>query len=211
MNLEAVLLSDDQTFKGFFAEDETKRWASENYGDWLDKIQINKYNYTSKNVNDLLYGYSGNMDKIYNQMLRGKINYNKKDTQRYTRNTNKINNAISKLKLKENIQVWRWTSKVEFKKLFKNTKIKKGDTFTDKAFMSTALVADLLENFAKSRKYDCLLKLYLPKGTKGAYIDFYDKYHMLNECEFLLPTNTSFVFRKNTLVLNIWNGYMSVI
>lgn len=65
-----------------------------------------------------------------------------------------------------------------------------------KRIMSTTLVADLLRSFAKSHKYDCLLKLYLPKGTKGAYIDFDNKYNMLNECEFLLPINTSFILKK---------------
>lgn len=189
-------MPDDQTFKEFFAEDEAKKWAKENYGDWLDKIQITKYNHSSKYVGDLLSGYSGSMNGKYNTMLRGEIKYNNRDTKIYTQNINIINDAISKLKLKENIKVWRWTSKNEFEKLFKNAKIKKGDTFTDKAFMSTTLVADLLRDFAKNKKYDCLLRLYLPKGTKGAYIDFYDKYHMLNECEFLLPTNTSFVLKK---------------
>ena len=189
-------MQDVQIFKEFFAEDEAKRWAKENYGDWLDKIQITKYSYSSKNINDLLFGYSGNMDRVYNQRLRGKIKNCENQCKEFMKNIKIINNEISKLKLKENVIVWRWTSKSEFKKLFENAKIKKGHTFIDKAFMSTTLVADLLENFAKNRKYDCLLKLYLPKGTKGAYIDFYDKYHLLNECEFLLPTNTSFVFQK---------------
>ncbi|EHI99780.1 hypothetical protein CDLVIII_3206 [Clostridium sp. DL-VIII] len=186
----------NKAFKEFSTEDEAKEWVNENYGQWLEKIQITQYSYASKNVSDLLSGYSGNMDRVYNQMLRGKREFPKSQSKEFIENINIINNAISKLKLKENIQVWRWTSKNEFKKLFENAKIKKGHTFIDKAFMSTTLVSDLLENFAKSRKYDCLLKLYLPKGTKGAYIDFYDKYHLLNECEFLLPTNTSFVFQK---------------
>lgn len=185
-----------QSYKKFKTEDDAKKWAKENYEHWLEKIQITKYSYLSENVNDLLYGYSGNMDRIYNQMLRGKKKYNKKETEKYTQHINIINNTISKLQLKENIQVWRWTDKKEFKLLFKSNNIKKGDTFIDRAFMSTTLVVDLLENFAKERKYDCLLKLYLPKGTKGAYIDFYSKQSILNECEFLLPIGTSFVLKR---------------
>lgn len=173
-----------------------KQWAKENYGQWLEKIQITQYSYSSKNVSDLLSGYSGNMDRVYNQMLRGKIKFPKSQSKELIENINIMNNEILNLQLKENIIVWRWTSKKEFKFLFESNKIKKGDTFTDKAFMSTTLVADLLKDFAKSRKYNCLLKLYLNKGTKGAYIDFYDKYHMLNECEFLLPIKTSFVLKK---------------
>jgi len=191
-----VLLLDNQTFKEFLVEHEAKQWAKENYEHWLRKIQITEYSYHSNSINDLLWGYSGNMDRAYNQMLRGKIKFTENQSKDFMHNIKIINNEISKLQLKENIIVWRWTSKNEFQALFENTEIKKGNTFTDKAFMSTTLVADLLRNFAKSRKYDCLLKLYLPKGTKGSYIDFNNKYHMLNECEFLLPINTSFILKK---------------
>lgn len=105
---------DNQTFKEFFVENEAKQWAKENYEHWLRKIQITEYSYYSKSINDLLWGYTGNMNGKYNTMLRGEIKYNKKETPIYTQNINIINNAISKLKLKENIQVWRWTSKREF-------------------------------------------------------------------------------------------------
>ena len=64
-------LNNSKLFKEFTTEEEAKSWAKENYGQWLNDIQITEYSYTSKNINDLLYGYTGNMYQIYNPMLRG--------------------------------------------------------------------------------------------------------------------------------------------
>lgn len=189
-------LNNSKLFKEFTTEEEAKRWAEENYGQWLKDIQITEYSYNSKNINDLLYGYTGNMYQIYNPMLRGWGKYDNKEIVEYSQKINIINNEISKINLKENIVVWRYTHKKLFKLLFENHKIKVGQTFTDKAFMDTTLVAELLHSFAFDHKYNCLLKLYLPKGTKGVYIDFYDKDSILNECEFLLPTNATFMLKK---------------
>ncbi|OPJ58151.1 ADP-ribosyltransferase [Clostridium chromiireducens] len=82
------------------------------------------------------------------------------------------------------------------KLLFEKQKIKVGHTFTDKAFIDTTLVPDLIRDFADTHKYNCLLKLHLPKGIKGAYVEFYHKNDHLNECEFLLPLNSIFVLKK---------------
>lgn len=194
-------MQNNQAFKEFTTEDEAKTWGTENYGQWLEHIQITRFSCESNDISDLLSGYSGSMNGKYNTMLRDEITYSKKEVKKYTQHIDIINREISILQLKENIIVWRWTSINDFKKLFKFNKINKGQTFADKAFMSTTLVADLLKNFAKERNYNCLLKLYLPKGTKGAYVDFFDEYHMLNECEFLLPLNTSFVLKKKCFSL----------
>jgi len=56
--------------------------------------------------------------------------------------------------------------------------------------MSTTLVLGLLKEFAKKHRYNCVLKLYLPKGTKEAYIRFNNS--ILNEHEFLIPPNLTF-------------------
>lgn len=170
----------NQSFKEFTTEDEAKTWAKENYGQWLEKIQITKYSYPSTEINDLLYGYTGNTYQMYNPMLRGFGKYDKEETEEYTQNINIINNEISKFKLKENIVVWRYTYKNMLKLFFENNKIKKGDVFTDKAFMDTTLIPDLLRNFAIDHRCDCLMKLCLPTGTKGAYVYFYNKHSVLN-------------------------------
>lgn len=70
-----------------------------------------------------------------------------------------------------------------------STNFKSEKTFIDKGFLSTTLVPDLLRKFAKKHRYDCILKIYLPKGTKAVYINYDDS--MLNEHEILLPTNSS--------------------
>jgi len=61
------------------------------------------------------------------------------------------------------------------------------------------LVPSLLKEFAKKHKYNCILKLYLPKGTKGAYIRFSNC--VLNECEFLLPPNSKFILVRKHISL----------
>jgi hypothetical protein len=190
------MLSNKQLYKEFTTEEEAKKWAEENYKEWLIKIQITEYRYPSTKINNLLYGYTGNTYQIYNPMLRGFGKYDKEEIEEYTQYVDIINNEISGLSLKENIVVWRYTYKNMLKLFFENNKIKKNDIFTDKAFMDTTLIPDLLRNFAIEHRCDCLLKLYLPIGTRGAYIDFYDEHHMLNECEFLLPVNTSFILKK---------------
>ena len=59
--------------------------------------------------------------------------------------------------------------------------------------MSTTLFAESMLEDIKPRNYNCILKLYLPKGTKGAYIWQNDG---LDEQEFLLPTNAVFKLLK---------------
>ncbi|MBE6087089.1 MAG: hypothetical protein E7206_03340 [Clostridium beijerinckii] len=185
-------------FKEFTTEEDAKKWAKENYGQWLNDIQITEYTYESKNLNDLLYGYTGDMYLIYNRMLRGTEKYDSEDeeTEEFNQRINIINNEISKFNLKENVVVWRYTYKELLKLLFEKQKIKVGHTFTDKAFIDTTLVPDLLRAFAYTHRYNCLLKLYLPKGTKGVYVEFYHENDYLNECEFLLPLNTTFVLKR---------------
>lgn len=160
------------------------------FGSWIKDIQLDKGNYNENNIANLIYDYAGSMNIPYNQFLRGYNGFDEEQIEKYSKDTVIISKEICKFALQENILVYRYTHENLFRQLFESSKPKRGEIFTDKGFMSTTLVANLLKEFAKNHRYNCILKLYLPKGTKGAYIGFDNS--LLNEHEFLLPPNTIF-------------------
>lgn len=70
----------------------------------------------------------------------------------------------------------------------------------DKGFMSTTLMPHCMKDFPKNHNCNCLLKLYLPKGTKGAYIGYNNK--SLKEYESLLPPNSKFKYVRKRYSFN---------
>ncbi|WMJ81460.1 ADP-ribosyltransferase [Clostridium sp. MB40-C1] len=191
-------------FREFHTDKEAYEWAMDYFGSWIKDIQSNKDNDDENDIAHLLYDYTGNMNIIYNEFLRDCNRFNNEEIKEYSRNIVIIAKGISKFALEENIIVYRYTHKNLFRQLFDDSKLKIGKTFTDKGFMSTTLVQDLLKEFAKNHRYNCVLKLYLPKGTKGAYIKFDNS--LLNEHEFLLPPNTTFKLlrRKFSIKYFMW-------
>lgn len=174
------------------------------YSSWIRDIEANK-NKTEKNAARLLCDYTGCMNIPYNQYLRGLECFNEEEVREYFSDTAIITNEIRKFDLQENIIAFRYTHKQLFGLLFELKRPKVGQVFTDKGFMSTTLVGDLLKDFAKNRRYNCVLKLYLPKGTKGAYIRFNDS--LLNEHEFLLPPNSRFLLTGKHINCNLHTVY----
>ena len=134
------------------------------------------------------------MNVVYNNLLRGFDDFNYGEKKIYSKQIGILIEEINKHELPEDIVVYRYTHKRLFRYLFKDLKVKVGNIFIDKGFMSTTLVPELLREFAKSHRYNCILKLYLPKGTKGIYLKF-DK-SILNEQEILLPSNSKFKLLK---------------
>jgi len=198
-------LINNKTFREFRTDDEAIEWAMHYFGTWVKDIQANKNNEDENSIASLLYGYTGCMNILYNKYLRGYNVFDEEEIEEYSKNTKIIAKEISKLELQENIIVYRYTHKNLFKLLFESSKPMIGKTFTDKGFMSTTLVADLLKKFAKEHRYNCVLKLYLPKGTKGAYISF--KNSLLNEQEFLLPPNSKFILIRKYFSLKYGRVY----
>lgn len=187
-----------EEFIEFHSEQEAHEWAMKYYEKWIRDIQPDLANIEKldeNNIGYLLYSYAGNMNILYNEFLRG-INKEvyKDNLDEYSKNIDIITKEISRFELQDNIIVYRYTHKNLFKYLSKSLKIKIGNTVIDKGFMSTTLLPNLLRKFAKDHHYNCLLKIYLPKGTKGVYIRF-DK-SVLNEHEFLLPPNATFKIVK---------------
>lgn len=202
-----VDMNNNEIYKEFNTEEDVDKWTNENYGEWLEKLQREDYSYDSNDITDLLYYYTGSMNDILNKLLRGYLvsELDEDELNDFTNKINIINTEISNFKLKENIIVWRYTYKGFFERLFESNKIKVGRVFIEKSFMSTTLLPKNLEEFALSNHYDTLLKIYLPKGTNGAYVDF--EKDGLNEREFLLPKGCKFKLKKKKFRLR-WPHYV---
>lgn len=196
--MKLTLLNKD-IFREFHSCQDADEWAMHNFGQWIKDIRSAKDNSDKNNIAYLLYTYTGNMNIIYNRFLRGFKIFDKKQSKEFSKNIAIITKEISKFELPENIIVYRYTNRKWFYYLFKYLKPKVGEIFTDKGFMSTTLVPKLLKGFAKEHHYNCILKLYLPKGTKGVYLKFDNS--ILNEQEFLLPPNSTFKLVKKRLNL----------
>jgi len=184
-------------YREFHTYQEASEWGMSNYGKWLLLINNNNISMKEEDVAYLLSTYTGSMNIIYNQFLRGYGDFDESEIAEYTRDINIIEKAICQYELNENIIVHRYIHKKLLLYLFESKKPKVGELFTDKGFVSTTLVKSLLKDFAKMHHYNCILKLYLPKGTKGVYINF--EFSMLNEEEFLLPPNMKFRLVKKYL------------
>lgn len=191
-------------FREFCTNQEAYKWAMDNFGSWIKRIQFDKDNDNKNNISNLLYDYTGSMNIIYNEFLREHNGFDEIEIKEYSKETAIIAKEICKYSLQENIIVYRYTRKNLFKRMFETSKPKIEKTFTEKGFMSTTLIAEELKEFAKEHKYNCILKLYLPKGTKGVYITFHND--LLNEHEFLLPPNSTFklVRRKFSFKYFMW-------
>lgn len=175
-----------KNFTEFHNEQEASKWPIDYFGSWMNDIQVNN----KSNIAKLLYGYTGNMNHLYNQLLRGLGEFDKSEVNKYNKEIDLIEKEVSQFELHDNIVIYRYTYKNFFRSLFELSNMQTGRILIEKGFMSTTLLPDLMRDFAKSRNYNCILKLYLPKGTKGAYVSFGE--YKLNEYEFLLPPNATF-------------------
>jgi hypothetical protein len=185
-----------KNYREFYTDQEAKEWAMRYFGQWIKGLEKDKYKLDTNEISDLLYFYCGSVYREYNDLLRGMDkDFTKDEAKEYFGKAAIIEKEIRKFELQEDIIVYRFTKKEWLRWLFDGYKLRTGNIFTDKAFMSTTLVVDLLREFASKNHYNCILKLYLPKGTKGAYVKF-NKKSRLNEHEFLLPQNSTFKLIK---------------
>lgn len=132
------------------------------------------------------------MYKIYNSLLRTidgineKLeNFKKNSDKYYEEKLNEIEvliDGISKEKVCSNIIVYRYTKKTLFKALYKNN----NKIAIERGFMSTSLlpVSSSIHKLIKDYNYDCLLRIYVPKGTPGIPIIFNNNQTRLKEYEF---------------------------
>lgn len=191
-------MSNKKAFKEFHTDKEVSKFVMKYYDSWINNVQINNKN----NISNLLYAYTGSTNVMYNRSLRGLTESDKDSVKNHSKEIDIITKEICKLELQEDIIVYRYTCKSFFRNSFETLKPRIGRNFTEKGFMSTTLAPDLLKEFPQHHRYDCILKLYLPKGTNGAYISIGD--NNLNEYEFLLPPNATFKLLKRGFRIRDW-------
>ncbi|MCB2300670.1 ADP-ribosyltransferase [Clostridium tagluense] len=187
-----------KAFREFHTDKEVCEFVMKYFNSWINDVQINNKN----NISNLLYAYTGSMNVIYNRFLRGQVEFEEEQLEKYPKEIDIITKEICKLELQEDIIVYRYTCKSFFRNSFESFKSKIGRNFTEKGFMSTTLLPDLVKEFPQNHKYDYILKLYLPKGTKGAYVSIGN--NNLNEYEFLLPPNATFKLLKRGFRIRGW-------
>ena len=178
--------NDLKNFREFRSSYEAEERGEKNFSD-LVSDEFKK----SEEFKALFY-YGGNMYRPINRFLRG---YQEGRDELYTL-IKLINNVVLHNSAPENIVVYRSTHIKAVKQLCEMSFLRKGAIFTDKAYFSTSLSAGCAIDYGKAHSMDCILRLYLPKETKGAYLSYKGTFSTLNEQEFLLAPNTKFEIIK---------------
>ena len=187
------IVFESQKFKEFENSNEGDSWGGRYFSDILNP-EDNPY-YES------IFYYTGSMFRIWNKVLRrhpsiesGQFLHSAKgefaEDGEQIKRILAVNSVLTQHRIPENIIVYRYTHKKLIRKLCFTRSLRRGMTFVDKGFSSTTLVRDLLIDFAEKHACDCLLKIYVHKGTMGAYVSIKNPISRLNEQEVLLAPNT---------------------
>lgn len=143
-----------------FDERSAKEWAEKNFKTLTDNLNKEEINVVSE--------YCKQRNEVINKQLRNNL------VQESTQREIDILDRVSQLyQLKEDLIVYRIVS-VD---IFKESSI-----YTEQGFLSVSLVDGDINSIHRG-KYK--LKIFVPKGTYGFYVDFISMRH--GEFEFLMP------------------------
>ena len=104
-----------------------------------------------------------------------------------------MDTEINKYEIKENIIAYRTFSYKDLLKVQNRYNIVKGDIIIDKGFMGVGLVR---EELLKYHNYDTIMKVFIPAGCHGIYIDLIS--NRLEEQEILLKRGTRLKVLSNS-------------
>jgi hypothetical protein len=183
---------ESEKYKEFENSDEGNAWGWMHFSDVLTPEDNSAY--------ESVLFYTGSMSRKWNKVLRrypsiesGQFESSARgefaEDGEQIRRIKEVNSVVTQHRIPENIIVYRYTNKKLIRKLCSAWILKRGMRFTDKGFFSTTLVSHLLMDFANKHECDCLLKIYIPKGTKGAYVSIKNSPSILNEQEVLFAPN----------------------
>lgn len=190
-NMKEVIF-DSEKYKEFENSDEGSAWGCLHFGDVLTPINNPAY--------ESVCFYTGSMSRKWNTVLRrhpsiesGNFEYSARgefaEDGEQIRRILAVNSVLTQHNIPENIIVYRYTHKKLIRELCSKQILKRGMCFADKGFFSTTLVSQLLIDFAKKYRCDCLLKIYVPTGTRGAYVSIKNSLTTLDEQEVLFAPN----------------------
>lgn len=179
---------------------------------WYKKIThlmfkcINAYTHHSKILNHWLRGIltASKYDSLPHKGIRGLFGMRLSEYEFLKKQTQNIDEAIDKYELPDDIIVYRIMDIGKNPGLLKMImdKAKKGEKWTDNAFMSTSTrpVVDesLVDHFdTKLRKF-VMFKIKIPKGKgRGAYIAPFAKRGYNTQCEFLVGRGAQLSINPN--------------
>ena len=182
-------------FKIFHSIKDVSEWAEKYFSKALSYLQENETK-VGTDAN-LIYAYCGSYFKVYNSFLRSSLGYLENDMIQLQLEIEQINKRISMNNIPEPIITYHYTNCACWKNCFVDN-FAKNSCFVEKAFLSTSLIPEKLAEFRNIFKYNCLLKIKIPKGTKAIVIQFSKT--RLKEYELLLPSGC--VFRYEGLHLD---------
>ncbi|MCU4733706.1 hypothetical protein OCE56_26075 [Bacillus cereus] len=168
-------------------------WGTKNYGEWEKKLTESQRN--------ALDGYARQDYKEINSYLR---NQGGSGNEKLDAQIKNISEALGQKPLPENITVYRWCGMPEFGyqindpfPTLKDFEEKFLDTIKeDKGYLSTSLSSERLAAFGSRR---IILRLQVPKGSKGAYLSAIGGFK--NEKEILLDKDNKYHIDKITEVV----------
>lgn len=135
---------------------------------------------------DFIRYYCQGIHHVYNRKLR----FNTIEESIYIGHVQNAISTISEILIPENIITYRYVPEKIFQYMLKWSKVqwcRKGSIIFDKAFYSTTLTKNSPNKQHIYHNYKYLLKIYVPTGTPGFYVDPYSE---MNENELLLLPNT---------------------
>lgn len=157
--------------------------------EWFDKTDAIERRITKAQV-EALTDYKGEEYFDINHYLRGKDVENIEDLKNTKRLIKHMDDAFSKATpLPDDIYVYRGMNSERMEKLAKKMI---GKSIDDKAFTSTTLSRDAADKFLGGGSGRVMMKIKVPKGKSGIYIENIAKFGDQNEYEFLLPRNAKF-------------------
>lgn len=166
-------IDDKSENKEFLTAEECKKWG-EYYSDWTKRykeimslFERIKPDYSLESAP--IECYCGNSYRGINEFLR--FGYHS-DKHVYDKMVDiLIMTLCSAPKIKDNIVVYRVVNDVFIKELIENNKLSDPIPTQEIGFMSTSLLKDIVNVYSDGGSGQYLLKIYVPKGTVGIYVN----------------------------------------
>lgn len=174
-------MDDIISYREFKTDDDATQWGTHYYSQWSIKYKKTislSTRITDGSITDYISGYCGFMYRNINSYLR----FNDGKPQYREMTDMLILCGCSAPVIPENVILYRIVCDEFINQMILLNK-EKGIPIQEKGFMSTSLVKDVIINNNEFSNYSNLLKIYVPKGTLGFYVNVITK---RNEQEMLL-------------------------
>lgn len=159
-----------------FNDEEAIEWGKKYYGDWLPKLQNQKYDPKTPCEKFFRY-YTQGIDYVFNNILRySSVDEYDFDDSGFSKEMFYESFAeINEHRLIDNIVVYRYVYKdlLSVMKKWSNVSfIRKNKILTDRGYFSTTLCLDSVRkrSYATLKKHT-LFKIYVPRGAACVYVD----------------------------------------